>query len=973
MTPSALKKKKKKKKSISNAINTSDNSVVVIDDDDLEDLEDDLEQETNDESFYELSQKRSNELIGDRNNNNNSTIARRRRNNKSEEGEEGEEHSNKNNKNKEELTVMYSAIKMLGEHSPFVNLRKLSIVSCSASSTRTTKEEEELKRHNNNNNNNNRMALPFTELNGQDFQALKKLKELTVSKNAIERLTNLDKLPRTILKLNLSENKLVTLNGLEKLTHTLQVLIVRQNKLRTFQGLGEREDMEEWEIETLDARENDIGNFSDLRLIQELKKLKDLRLRSNTNSSTSSQQVTSSSRLKTIYTTSTGQAVTNKIADAENDDGRNYDGNSNNNNPVCALPSYRMAVNAFVPWLEKLDEISFTANTTTTTIVTPLLEEKEEEGEEEEEETTSTLLSLEDDIDNDTKAALNNNMLQKWNTSVKITEQEQQIEQQQRQKQISPPSKTSTKLMNHILRNKRNVSSTPAAQKDESVQTTTAAVTTTTQRDQNNSVSKSLTSKLEKELFELRKTFETKRRENEMLGGALLEVTNEVKHIDHETSEIYAKSSKLAELSNLNVASANRYKSEVELLKKELKENRKALENALTGEADALEEVNLLKSAIERAREEYSKTMTRMRDDHNIEIRKVSKTVSSLEELEYAAEDEIEHLHDKLREMELDYSKRLEDGADEKNAIARRLEIAFEELKELDSVLASETEARMSSESLAEELKGTNQNLRREINELNEIRKDCEDLKREKKKLEEEFASLRRENAMKEEMIQGQTEKVKRADLDISTATVKEENAKKTEAAMVNMRESLELKTAMLENANALVSSLKEEILKLSKENKTFTIENAKISISLQHQDAEVTRLENELKSERSKRLAFERAHVGSKDEILARDEMLHWANDEVERINITLEETQNENDELSDIIRNVQSDCADYKRIAERALREKEIVEDEMRMLLVSQEERESELLKVKEFFFNSNVLNVTLKNGSSSSNHLR
>lgn len=196
---------------------------------------------------------------------------------------------------------------------------------------------------------------------------------------------------------------------------------------------------------------------------------------------------------------------------------------------------------------------------------------------------------------------------------------------------------------------------------------------------------------------------------------------------------------------------------------------------------------------------------------------------------------------------------------------------------------------------------------------------------------------------------------------------------KKTEAAMVNMRESLELKTAMLENANALVSSLKEEILKLSKENKTFTIENAKISISLQHQDAEVTRLENELKSERSKRLAFERAHVGSKDEILARDEMLHWANDEVERINITLEETQNENDELSDIIRNLQTDCADYKRIAERALREKEIVEDEMRMLLVSQEERESELLKVKEFFFNSNVLNVTLKNGSSSSNHLR
>ena len=65
----------------------------------------------------------------------------------------------------------------------------------------------------------------------------------------------------------------------------------------------------------------------------------------------------------------------------------------------------------------------------------------------------------------------------------------------------------------------------------------------------------SLTSKLERELYELKKTFETKRRENETLSGALMEVTNEVKQIDHETSEMYEKSAKLAELSNLNYAS----------------------------------------------------------------------------------------------------------------------------------------------------------------------------------------------------------------------------------------------------------------------------------------------------------------------------------------------------------------------------------------------------------------------------------
>ena len=120
----------------------------------------------------------------------------------------------------------------------------------------------------------------------------------------------------------------------------------------------------------------------------------------------------------------------------------------------------------------------------------------------------------------------------------------------------SPSS--SSKLMNHILRNKHNVSSSSsssiAQRKDESIQTTTGATRNNIINNNNNNNNNSrssnsssknsnaLTSKLERELYELKKTFETKRRQNESLSGALMEVTNEVKHIDHETSEMYEKS-----------------------------------------------------------------------------------------------------------------------------------------------------------------------------------------------------------------------------------------------------------------------------------------------------------------------------------------------------------------------------------------------------------------------------------------------
>ena len=70
--------------------------------------------------------------------------------------------------------------------------------------------------------------------------------------------------------------------------------------------------------------------------------------------------------------------------------------------------------------------------------------------------------------------------------------------------------------------------------------------------------------------------------------------------------------------------------------------------------------------------------------------------------------------------MDKDYAKKLEDITSEKNAITRRLEVSFEELKELDSVLATETEARVTAESLAEDLVTTNESLKKEMEEMRE-------------------------------------------------------------------------------------------------------------------------------------------------------------------------------------------------------------------------------------------------------------
>ena len=210
---------------------------------------------------------------------------------------------------------------------------------------------------------------------------------------------------------------------------------------------------------------------------------------------------------------------------------------------------------------------------------------------------------------------------------------------------------------------------------------------------------------------------------------------------------------------------------------------------------------------------------------------------------------------------------------------------------------------------------------------------------------------------MKENVIANQLEKVKRADANLTEASAKEEKAKKANLEVAHTRESLELKSAMLENSNALVVSLKEEVTKLSRENKEYAIEHAKCSTSLESQDARVIQLENELKTERSKRMAFERAHVGSKDEIIARDEMLHWANGEVERYGILLEELKEEKEEIIDVARNLQEQCEDYKRITERALGEKQNVEEEMRVLLNSQLRREEELDLVRKVFAKSSL----------------
>jgi hypothetical protein len=789
--------------------------------------------------------------------------------------------------------------------------------------------------------------------NGEDFQLLRSCRELRLNENEIESMINLDRLPECLKSLHLDANKLKSFDGIADAPNALETLSLRKNSIGDFTGVA-RKDGKKWELEYLDLRENEIGNFADLRLVEEFVLLRELRLRSEEN---------------------------------VGDDKESGEKKSNVNR-VCKLPSYRMAVHAFIPWLEKLDDIGFTASSALVIEEQKKIRERrilsQEASEErqrhrhveeilednetvEEEETTSTLLSLEDD---DEEEKEKKKTVQKWNASVKIDEQQQQ---QQPQTSSRPSSKqrspsSASKLMNHILRNKQNVSSSIAKRKDESTETTTSndnnfSISSGSNNDRNRSNnSNTLTSKLERELYELKKTFETKRRENESLSGALMEVTNEVKQIDYQTSEMYEKSAKLAELSNLNYASANRYKNEVDLLKRELKENRKTLENALSGEAEALEEVNTLKATIESIRNEYNRTISRMRDEHKMEIRKVSKTVSSLEELEYAAEDEIEHLQVRIREMDKDYSKKLEDVTNEKNAITRRLEVSFEELKELDSVLATETEARVTAENVAEELATTNECLKKELKELRDelmrLRKEVPELKKEKEKLSNECASLKVELSAKEDVIASQLEKVKRADSNLTEASLKEESAKKANLEVAHMRESLDLKSAMLENSNALVTSLKEEVVKLSRENKECAIEHAKCSSTLESQDARVIQLENELKTERSKRMAFERAHIGSKDEIIARDEMLHWANGEVERFGILMEELKEEKEEIIDIARNLQEQCDDYKRITERALKEKENVEEEMRVLLSSQIRREEEFDMVRKVFAKSSLL---------------
>jgi hypothetical protein len=790
---------------------------------------------------------------------------------------------------------------------------------------------------------------------GEDFQLLRSCRELRLNENEIESMINLDRLPECLKSLHLDANKLKSFDGIADAPNALETLSMRKNSIGDFTGVA-RKDGKKWELEYLDLRENEIGNFADLRLVEEFVLLRELRLRSEENVG----------------------------------DDKESGEKKSNVNPVCKLPSYRMAVHAFIPWLEKLDDIGFTASSALVikeqkkirerrTLSQEASEERQrhrhveeilednETVEEEEEETTSTLLSLEDDEEEEKEKK---KTVQKWNASVKIDEQQQQ---QQPQTSSRPSSKqrspsSASKLMNHILRNKQNVSSSIVKRKDESTETTTSndnnfSISSGSNNDRNRSNnSNTLTSKLERELYELKKTFETKRRENESLSGALMEVTNEVKQIDYQTSEMYEKSAKLAELSNLNYASANRYKNEVDLLKRELKENRKTLENALSGEAEALEEVNTLKATIESIRNEYNRTISRMRDEHKMEIRKVSKTVSSLEELEYAAEDEIEHLQGRIREMEKDYSKKLEDVTNEKNAITRRLEVSFEELKELDSVLATETEARVTAENVAEELATTNESSKKELKELRDelmrLRKEVPELKKEKEKLSDECASLKVELSAKEDVIASQLEKVKRADSNLTEASLKEESAKKANLEVAHMRESLDLKSAMLENSNALVTSLKEEVVKLSRENKECAIEHAKCLSTLESQDARVIQLENELKTERSKRMAFERAHIGSKDEIIARDEMLHWANGEVERFGILMEELKEEKEEIIDIARNLQEQCDDYKRITERAVKEKENVEEEMRVLLSSQIRREEELDMVRKVFAKSSLL---------------
>ena len=63
------------------------------------------------------------------------------------------------------------------------------------------------------------------------------------------------------------------------------------------------------------------------------------------------------------------------------------------------------------------------------------------------------------------------------------------------------------------------------------------------------------------------------------------------------------------------------------------------------------------------------------------------------------------------------------------------------------------------------------------------------------------------------------------------------------------------------------------------------------------------------------------------------------------------------EKEEIIDVARNLQEQCEDYKRITERALGEKQNVEEEMRVLLNSQLRREEELDLVRKVFAKSSL----------------
>ena len=160
-----------------------------------------------------------------------------------------------------------------------------------------------------------------------DFQLLRNVRELYLNENNIERVVNLDRLSKSLKLLHIEGNKLNSFGGASATYRdTLQTLSTRNNSIRDFSEVA-RKDGRKWDLEYLDVRENEFGNFADLRLVEEFVHLRELRLRSE-----------------------------------ENDKSEKNDKKSNKNNPVCKLPSYRMAVHAFIPWLEMLDDIGFTAS-----------------------------------------------------------------------------------------------------------------------------------------------------------------------------------------------------------------------------------------------------------------------------------------------------------------------------------------------------------------------------------------------------------------------------------------------------------------------------------------------------------------------------------------------------------------------------------------------------------------------------------